>query len=285
MYMRGEVEFGVVTQSAMAFAQVLGGFSLIISQFETISSFAAVTGRLDMILDAIDKAEVPIAGAIELVADDHRVAYEKLTLWKPGEQQPLIRDLTLVVPHGTNLLITGPGAAAKTALFLATAGVWEKGEGRIIRPADDRICFVPKHPLAVRCGLRSQLVVNYPGRRFTDDQLIDVLHKVGLERITARVGGLDSEQDWPSALSPEENRLLAFARVLLVAPRFVFLDQMDGDLAPDRITHIYHLFAESGISYLTVAEHSSLHAHHDATLSLGGDGSWQMIPTTEAAGV
>ena len=45
MYMRGEVEFGVVTQSAMAFAQVLGGFSLIITQFEAISSFAAVTDR------------------------------------------------------------------------------------------------------------------------------------------------------------------------------------------------------------------------------------------------
>ena len=67
MYMRGEVEFGVVTQSAMAFAQVLGGFSLIISQFETISSFAAVTERLNMISDAIDQAEIPIAGAIEVI--------------------------------------------------------------------------------------------------------------------------------------------------------------------------------------------------------------------------
>ena len=59
MYMHGEVEFGVVTQSAMAFAQVLGGFSLIISQFETISSFAAVTSRLNMISDAIDQADTP----------------------------------------------------------------------------------------------------------------------------------------------------------------------------------------------------------------------------------
>ena len=62
MYMRGEVEFGVVTQSAMAFAQVLGGFSLIISQFETISSFAAVTERLNMISDAIDGPRSPCPG-------------------------------------------------------------------------------------------------------------------------------------------------------------------------------------------------------------------------------
>src|SRR5262245_57197091 len=32
LYIRGEVEFGVVTQSAMAFAQLLGAFSLIINQ-------------------------------------------------------------------------------------------------------------------------------------------------------------------------------------------------------------------------------------------------------------
>ncbi len=114
MYMRGDVEFGVVTQSAMAFAQVLGGFSLIISQFETISSFAAVTERLNMISDAIDRADDPVAGNIEVLVDEARVAYDKLTLWKPGERHAVIRELTVAVPHGTNLLITGPDSTAKT---------------------------------------------------------------------------------------------------------------------------------------------------------------------------
>jgi vitamin B12/bleomycin/antimicrobial peptide transport system ATP-binding/permease protein len=285
MYMRGDVEFGVVTQSAMAFAQVLGGFSLIISQFETISSFAAVTERLNMISDAVDQAEIPATGAIQVVADEACVAFEKLTLWKTREQRPLIRELTLAVPHGTNLLITGSDATAKSALFLATAGVWENGEGRIIRPAGDGICFVPKHPLAVRCGLRSQLVVSYPGKGFSDQALIDVLRRVGLERMVDRVGGLDPEHDWPNALSPEENRLLAIARVLLAAPRFVFLDRMDGDLTPEQVEHVYDLFGQSGISYLTVGEHASLHAHHDITLSVRGDGTWEIVPVSETAGM
>ena len=285
MYMQGEVEFGVVTQSAMAFAQVLGGFSLIISQFETISSFAAVTERLNMISDAIDQADIPVAGDIEVVPDDSRVAYEKLTLWQPGGRHALIQDLTLVVPHGTNLLITGPDATTKTSLFLATAAVWKVGEGRICRPPGDRMCFVPKHPLALRCGLRSQVLFGYPGGPINDEQITDVLRKVGLERLIARVGGLDSEQDWPNALSPEENRLLAIARILLAAPRFVFLDRMDGDLSSDQIAHIYQLFAESGISYLTVGEQAGLHAYHHSTLLLRGDGSWQVVPAKEAAGV
>jgi vitamin B12/bleomycin/antimicrobial peptide transport system ATP-binding/permease protein len=285
MYMRGEVEFGVVTQSAMAFAQVLGGFSLIITQFEAISSFAAVTDRLNRISEAIDQAEIPEPGSIEVMYDDTRVAYEKLTLWRRGEQRPLIKELSLVVPHGTNLLITGPNAAAKTALFLATTQVWEKGSGRIIRPAGDGICFVPKHPLAVRCGLRSQLVAPYPGQKFTDHELEAVLRKVGLEEMASRVGGLESEHDWAGALSPEENRLLALARVLLASPRFVFLDRMDGELTPDRIEQVYRLLTDSGISYLSVDEHENLRAHHNTILSLGNDGAWKLIPIREAADV
>ena len=46
LYVRGQVEFGTVTQSAMAFTQVLGAFSLIATQFQQVSQFAAVIGRL-----------------------------------------------------------------------------------------------------------------------------------------------------------------------------------------------------------------------------------------------
>jgi putative ATP-binding cassette transporter len=285
MYMRGEVEFGVVTQSAMAFAQVLGGFSLIITQFETISSFAAVTDRLNMISEAVDKAKIPEQGSIEIAHDDNRVAFENLTLYRPGQQRALIKNLSLAIPHGENLLITGRDSTAKTALFLATAQVWEKGEGRIIRPAGDGICFLPKHPLAVRCGLRSQLVVSYPGRQFTDQELDAVLRKVGLEQMADRVGGLDPAHDWMDTISAEENRLVALARVLLASPRFVFLDRMDGDLTADQIAHIYQVLSDSGISYLSVGDNNALHAHHETVLRLGDEGAWEIIAAPPSADV
>ena len=55
MFIRGQVEFGVVTQSAMAFAQLLGAFSLIVNQFQSISSFAAVIARVSALLGAVEK--------------------------------------------------------------------------------------------------------------------------------------------------------------------------------------------------------------------------------------
>src|SRR5262249_3106287 len=57
LFMRGDVEFGVVTQSAMAFSQLLGAFSLIVTQFQSISSFTAVIARLGSLGEAIEKSE------------------------------------------------------------------------------------------------------------------------------------------------------------------------------------------------------------------------------------
>jgi putative ATP-binding cassette transporter len=59
-YLAGEIELGVVTQSAMAFAQVLGAFSLIVVQFQTISSFTAVLRRVGSLWDGM-KPEAPVA--------------------------------------------------------------------------------------------------------------------------------------------------------------------------------------------------------------------------------
>jgi len=52
LYFRGEIPFGTVTQSAMAFSQVLAAFSLLVSQFQQLSAYAAVVGRVGMIWEA-----------------------------------------------------------------------------------------------------------------------------------------------------------------------------------------------------------------------------------------
>jgi putative ATP-binding cassette transporter len=54
LYLRGKIELGVVTQSAMAFAQLLGAFSLIVAQFQSISAFAAVVRRLSSLWEEMD---------------------------------------------------------------------------------------------------------------------------------------------------------------------------------------------------------------------------------------
>ena len=134
-YLRGEIEFGVVTQAAMAFAQVVGqATQLIVMQFQSLAEFAAVVRRLSTLWDAITEAAAPSRLPIQIVEDDRRVAYERLTLRTPKEGRLLIRELSIEVVHGKRLLVDGPNGAGKSALFRATAGVWRNGEGRIFRP-------------------------------------------------------------------------------------------------------------------------------------------------------
>ena len=86
-FIRGDIEFGVITQSAMAFAQLLGAFSLIVNQFGSISSFAAVVARLGALAEAVDST-TSARTTIETVDDANRLAFEKLTLRSPLNQAP-----------------------------------------------------------------------------------------------------------------------------------------------------------------------------------------------------
>jgi len=58
LFIRHKIEFGVIGQSSMAFATLLGAFSLIITQFQTISSYAAVVARLGELGEHAERCEL-----------------------------------------------------------------------------------------------------------------------------------------------------------------------------------------------------------------------------------
>ena len=63
-FMRGEIEFGVITQSAMVFTTLVAAFSLVVTQFQSLSSYAAVVSRLGSLLDAFEsEAPAPASGS------------------------------------------------------------------------------------------------------------------------------------------------------------------------------------------------------------------------------
>ena len=55
LFIRGKVEFGVIGQATMAFATLLGAFSLIITQFQAISAYASVILRLGEFVESAEK--------------------------------------------------------------------------------------------------------------------------------------------------------------------------------------------------------------------------------------
>lgn len=59
-FIEGKVEFGVITQSAMAFTALVAAFSLIVTQFQSLSSYAAVMARLSALAEVVGQQGDPI---------------------------------------------------------------------------------------------------------------------------------------------------------------------------------------------------------------------------------
>jgi putative ATP-binding cassette transporter len=275
LFIRGEVEFGVITQSAMAFAQLLGAFSLIINQIQSISSFAAVIARLSAMAEAVEHGPTDAATAAVAVETGPRVAYEGLTLSSPEDGRVLIRDLTGEIPRGTKLLVVGPDEAARVALFRATAGVRTAGAGKIIRPPLDAIFFLPQRPYLTPGTLRELLLRTGQEDVIPDDRILTALHDAGLESVLKRAGGLDVEHDWPALLSLGEQQQLALTRLILARPAFALLDRASATLKPAQVRQFLQRLAENSITYVTLAEVAESVDLYDALLEIDADGAWR----------
>ncbi|MGO6668402.1 ABC transporter ATP-binding protein/permease [Rhizobium ruizarguesonis] len=273
-YIRGNIDFGVITQSGAAFAMLVGAFSLVITQFQSISTFAAVVARLSSLMEAIERSGTPADAGIEVVEGKERLAYEQLTLLHATNSVPIVKDVSISIPLGTRVLITGPAQDAQAALFIATAGISFKGSGRIIRPAADDILFLPQRPYLPTGTLRQILVRNERAGKIPDDRIVQILRELNLEHVLEQAGGLNTEQNWEILLSPQEQQLLAFINILIAAPQFAFLDRLDATLGLERLHTIMRMLSESSITYINNAETAALRDYHDAVLECSEDGGW-----------
>lgn len=276
LFIRGEVEFGVITQSAMAFAMLLGAFSLVVNQFQPISSYTAVLSRLNQLWEAMEELKDKEVSNIEIAQEDGHIIYENLSLYSTEDGRLLLKDLTMTIPHGTRLLISGPNEAAKRDLFRVTAGIGGQGEGKIIRPSLDQIRFLPQRAYLFPGTLRELLLRSGEEHGIDDERLLATLEELGLRPVLERAGGLDTEQDWQSFLSLGEEQLLAFSRLLLASPQFAFLDRVYTALTAEQATQILLMLSMNLITFIALDESDNLRELYDAVLEIKRDGTWKL---------
>ena len=282
MFMRGAVEFGVVTQAESAFAQVLMALSVIIAQFEGLSAFAAGIKRLGNLWDELDDFDTEDAlmeqeSQLEVDKTALRLKLADLTVQTPGGDKTLTRKLNFTLPPGKSVLIMGESGSGKSSLLRTIAGLWQSGEGSIERPKLNHLIFLSQRPYMVQGNLRAQLV--YPqNEEGADDQLIkEALEKVNLTDVLDRVDG-DFERvvDWTNILSLGEQQRVSFARIFLRKPLLAFLDEATSSLDEPNERLLYQRLRELGISFVSVGHRSTLKEYHDHLIVLNKDGTFEV---------
>jgi putative ATP-binding cassette transporter len=276
LFMRGDFEFGVITQSAMAFATLLGAFSIIVTQFQSISAFTAVTSRLFGLREGMAKARREGKCAILNEESPDGIRFDKVTLCSADGSRLLVRDLDVVFQAGSRWVVTGPEDAPKVALFRAAAGLWDCGEGRVLRPGLEETLFLPERPYLPPGCLREILVRTNMENIVPDEEIMGVLRQLELDELVTRVGGLGSDQDWDDLLSIGEQHMLSVARILLAKPAFVFLDRPGSSLPRSQISTLLDLFRERHIGCVVLAKNGESQLRYDHALDLNGDGRWSV---------
>ena len=235
LFIRGEVEFGVITQSAMAFAQLLGAFSLIVNQFQSISSFAAVIARLERAGRGRRERAASARPAVPVVEAGERIAYEGLTLFSPEDGRALLRDLTADIPRGTRVLVVrAERGRADRPVPGDRRGLARRGrDGRPAAAGRDR--FPARATVPAPRDSPGSPRPHRAGAGHPDDRITTVLHDAGLDCRPGAGGGLDREHDWPAILSLGEQQLLAVTRLILARPAFAMLDRVTATLRPAQV--------------------------------------------------
>ncbi|RJR54827.1 MAG: ABC transporter ATP-binding protein/permease [Desulfobacteraceae bacterium] len=294
LFIKGKVEFGVISQSAIAFTHLLGAFSLIVTQFQSISSYTATSARLAALKEACEREANTERSNPPFSKEDGRIAYKRVTLRSPRSGRVLIKDLLIDIPKGKRVLVRGDDETARSALFHATAGLWDVSEGKIIRPRLEQILFLPELPYLPPGTVRELLMRPWPeeegsvdrnlaGIQTSDEKILEVLQTLKIDSLLKGFGGMDKRHHWENTLPLDDQQLLVVARLLLTAPRFAFLDRPSTTLHPEQLDWILGLLRERDITYVEFESKGRAVSPdlYDAVLELEAEGAWAWRPIGE----
>ena len=218
------------------------------------------------------------------------IRFENVTFSYPGTNRPVLRNLSLAIPHGGVVAVLGRSGAGKSTFTSLLRGEGAPDSGRIFVGDTDTACqefsamrlvgVIQQNPHIFNQSLRENLLIGKGNA--TDDELWDALERVGLRpRAEQLPNGLDTVIDESGkSFSGGERHRIALARILLSKPAIVILDEPFAGLDPATEQALLEtmLSALEGSTVLLITHHLQGVSHADRVLffengSIAMDGS------------
>lgn len=271
MYFVGEMTLGGLMQAVAAMVHVQTALSWFVDNFPRISDWRASAGRVVQLSDAIAEIAADAAADQEdrivvLESDRPELVLRRLDIAFP-DGRVVISGVDATIAPGEKVLIVGESGTGKSTLMRAIAGVWPWGRGEIALPRGARTMFMPQRPYLPLGTLAGALAYPLAADAFPVDAYRAVLERCGLGELAAR---LEEAERWDQVLSGGEQQRLAFARLLLHQPEWVFLDEATAALDEAGQADLMRLFREelAATAVISIGHRPGLEAMHDRVMTL-----------------
>ena len=272
-YFAKEIQLGGLMQISSAFGRVQDALSFFVNSYDTLATLAAVINRLAGFTEHMEEAKKVQSSVTTSTAPELKISALSVSLPTGRE---LLKKLSLELQNSKSLLVTGLSGCGKSTLLRTLAGLWAHASGEISLPEKARVMFLPQKPYLPLGTLKRALI--YPSAEKEsppEERLKKVLQQVELPALVEK---LDTAEDWSRILSLGEQQRLAFARVLLSAPEYIFLDEATSALDEPRELEMYELIRRElpKVTVVSVGHRSTLFKLHDVELNLDGAGNYKL---------
>uniref|UniRef100_A0A1I8JRE8 ABC transporter domain-containing protein n=1 Tax=Macrostomum lignano TaxID=282301 RepID=A0A1I8JRE8_9PLAT len=150
-----------------------------------------------------------------------------------------------------NVIVCGPNGCGKSSLFRILGGLWPVRGGRLTKPADGKLFYIPQKPYMPLGKLRDQVI--YP----------DTIEDMRRKRLT------------DERLSELLGHRMAMARLFYHAPQFAILDECTSAVSVDVEAELYSYCRKNNITLFTVSHRKSLWQHHEFFMHMDGRGEFK----------
>ncbi|WP_085698433.1 ABC transporter ATP-binding protein/permease [Pseudomonas sp. B26(2017)] len=265
-YLSGKIELGELMQINSAFGNVQENFSWFIDAYASLAAWKATSDRLLSFRQAMtDNEERSPAIDVQNQGDELKVHNLGLDL---ADGRHLLTSADMMVEAGDRVMLSGRSGSGKSTLLRAMGHLWPAGHGSIRLPAS-RHLFLPQKPYLPIGTLRDALSYPQPGETYAPERYAQVLETCRLPHLVAR---LDEANHWQRMLSPGEQQRLAFARALLYAPQWLYMDEATSAMDEEDEATLYQALIDQlpGLSIVSVGHRSSLKRFHPRHVRIDG---------------